>query len=57
MWANAASDHLREIEVPEEWKELEVGKKILELKEKALEIGTVSLAKLGSMKTSLTCKS
>lgn len=39
MWANAASDHLREIEVPEEWKELEVGKKILELKEKALEIG------------------
>lgn len=39
LWASGASDHLSEIEVPEKWKELEVGKKVLELKAKASEMG------------------
>ena len=36
---NAAADHLYEIEVPEKWKEKEIGRKVKELQDFGLEIG------------------
>lgn len=39
LWANGASDHLYEIQVPEIMKDTKLEKKILELKELGLEMG------------------
>ena len=39
MHFNGASDHLYEIEVPEKWKESELGRKVKELQDFGLEIG------------------
>ena len=39
VWANGASDHLYEITVPKKWKDTELERKVLELKEKGLEMG------------------
>lgn len=38
---NGASDHLYEIEVPEEWKNTEIAKKVKELQDLGLKIGHV----------------
>jgi hypothetical protein len=38
-WANGATDHLYEIEVPEAWKRRKLGKKVKELQDLGLEIG------------------
>lgn len=38
-WANGASDHLYEIEIPERYKGTEIETKVLELKRFGLEIG------------------
>jgi hypothetical protein len=39
MHFNGASDHLFEIEVPKEWQDKEIGKKVKELQDFSLEIG------------------
>lgn len=39
MHFNGASDHLYEIEVPDKWKDTEIGKLIMELKSFGLEMG------------------
>jgi hypothetical protein len=39
MFFNGASDHLYEIEVPQEWIKTEIGKKVRELQDFGLEIG------------------
>lgn len=39
VWANGASDHLYEIEIPPEWKNTEIGTKVSELKNLGLEMG------------------
>ena len=39
VWANGASDHLYEIEVPSEWKNTEIETKVNELKDLGLEMG------------------
>jgi len=39
IFFNGASDHLYEIEVPKEWKNTKIGKKVSELKNLCLDIG------------------
>lgn len=39
LWANGATDHLYEIEVPDAWKKLAIAKKIKRLQDRGLEIG------------------
>lgn len=39
LWANGASDHLYEIQIPEAWRRKSIGKKIAQLKELGLEMG------------------
>jgi hypothetical protein len=39
LWANGATDHLYDIEVPEDWKENEIGKKVAELQKLGLAMG------------------
>src|SRR5690606_39609190 len=38
-WFNGASDHFYELEIPKQFKNTLIGKKALELQDKALEIG------------------
>ena len=39
LWFNGASDHLYELEIPEKWKDKEIGIKAKELQDLALDIG------------------
>lgn len=39
LWANGASDHLYEIQVPEKWKGTKLGNKILKLQKDGLDMG------------------
>ena len=39
IWFNGASDHLYELEIPEQWKNTKIGKKAKELQDLALDIG------------------
>lgn len=46
LWANGATDHLYEIEVPEQFKRTTLGKKIKMLQDKGLEMGHGFLGKI-----------
>lgn len=46
LWANGATDHLYEIEVPEKFRNTVLGKKIIKLQDKGLEIGHGFLGKI-----------
>jgi hypothetical protein len=39
MWANGASDHFYDVQIPEAWKKKAIGKHIAELADKALDMG------------------
>ena len=39
LWFNASSDHLHDLEIPDQWKDHEIGKKAKELQDFALDIG------------------
>ena len=50
MWANAATDHLYEIEVPKSWEKTEVGKAIMELSLVMENFNFIQLAQAGLMR-------